>query len=138
MPRGTRDSASPGTRRRRSTPATTGPIVAQISQIVAANETLQRQNAELRATNDQLRTQLADIGSALGRLTGSPRRGRGRGAVEIPGQVEVKPKRQRRPITDPVLLAKRAEALTKARAARAAKLAAARAQGNGSTSPGEE
>jgi hypothetical protein len=42
---------------------------------------------------------------------------------------EAKPRRTRKPITDPEVLAKRNQALAKARAARAERLAAARAAG---------
>src|ERR1041385_611127 len=127
MPRGT--STTTG-RRRRSTRARSdaGSVVAQITQLVSANETLKRENAELLAANEQLRTQLAQIGSALGGLTnGSGRRGR-RGAVQPFTPADEKPKRTRKPITDPEQLERRRQALAKARAARAEKLAAARAE----------
>ncbi len=103
----------------------TAAVVTQITQLVAANETLQRQNRELADDNVRLRAELAEIGSALGRLTGAPR-GRRRGAPAF-AQPEVTSRRRRKPITDPEVLAKRAQALTKARAARAEKLAAAKA-----------
>jgi hypothetical protein len=69
---------------------------------------------------------MTQIGSALGSLT-SGRRGRGRGGAATFALPEAKPRRQRRPITDPEVLAKRNAALAKARAARAERLAAARA-----------
>ncbi len=139
MPRTPRDRTAPARRRRRSAAATsTGRIVGQISQIVSANEQLQRQNQELRAENERLRSELLEIGSALGRLSGGPRRGRGRRGAEIAGLIEAKPRRLRKPITDPEVLAKRAQALVKARAARAERLAAAKAEGNGSSAPNEE
>jgi hypothetical protein len=100
-------------------------VVSQITQLVAANETLQRQNRELSEANGRLRAELTEIGSALGRLTGAPR-GRGRrgaGGITVP---EAEPRRTRKPITDPVILERRKQALAKARAARAEKLAAAR------------
>ncbi|HEY4027423.1 MAG TPA: hypothetical protein VGO86_13420 [Candidatus Dormibacteraeota bacterium] len=101
-------------------------MVGQISQLVAANETLQRENRQLAEENQRLRAELTEIGSALGSLTGTTG-GRGRrGAVPLP-LPEVKPRRQRRPITDPEQLERRKQALTKARAARAEKLAEARA-----------
>ena len=102
-----------------------GSVVGQITQLVTANETLKRENAELLAFNEQLRAQLAEIGSALGRLTGGPRR-RGRRGAQPAVLVEAKPRRQRTPITDPEQLERRRQALAKARAARAEKLAAAR------------
>ena len=49
---------------------------------------------------------------------------------------EAKPKRQRKPTTDPVQLERRRAALAKARAARAEKLAAARVGGDGSGGEG--
>jgi hypothetical protein len=103
-------------------------VVTQITQLVAANETLQRANRELTEENQRLRAELTQIGSALGSLTGG-RRGRGRRgtaaavALALP---EAKPRRTRKPITDPEVLARRNAALAKARAARAEKLAAAR------------
>jgi len=115
------------TRRRRSAQATdTRLVVTQITQLVAANEALQRENRELTEENQRLRSELTAIGSALGSLTGG-RRGRGRGGVAALALPEVKPRRKRKPITDPEVLARRSAALAKARAARAEKLAAARA-----------
>jgi hypothetical protein len=130
MPR-TSSNGSTARRRRRSTAGVdTRLVVTQITQLVAANETLQRANRELTEENQRLRSELTQIGSALGSLTGA---GRGRGrrgtaasALALP---EVKPRRQRRPITDPEVLARRNAALAKARAARAEKLAAARTAG---------
>ena len=125
MPRGT--STATNGRRRRTTRARSdaGSVVGQITQLVAANETLKRENAELLAFNEQLRAQLLEIRSALGPLTGGPRR-RGRRGAETAALAEAKPKRQRKPITDPEQLERRRQALAKARAARAEKLAAAR------------
>ena len=103
-----------------------GNVVGQITQLVAANETLKLENAQLLAVNEQLRAQLAEIGTTLGRLTGGPRRGRGRRGAEMAVLAEAKPKRTRKPITDPEQLERRKQALAKARAVRAEKLAAAR------------
>src|SRR5215471_8251017 len=116
-------------RRRRGTAigSDTRLVVTQITQLVAANETLQRANRELTEENQKLRAELTQIGSALGSLTG-PRRGRGqRGAAAAIALAlpEAKPRRTRKPITDPEILARRNVALAKARAARAEKLAAA-------------
>ena len=97
----------------------------QITQLVAANESLKLENARLQALNEQLRSELTEIGSALGSLTGG-RRGRGRRGAAALALPEAKPRRTRRPITDPDVLARRNAALAKARAARAEKLAAAR------------
>ena len=130
---GTSTSSSP-TRRRRRTAAPrsdTRLVVTQITQLVSANETLQRANRELTEENQRLRAELTQIGSALGILTAG-RRGRGRRgapaavALALP---DAKPRRTRKPITDPEVLARRNAALAKARAARAEKLAAARAAG---------
>jgi hypothetical protein len=122
MPRGQSTTAS--TRRR------TGSIVGQVTQLVAANENLKLENAKLQALNEQLRGELTQIGSALGSLTGG-RRGRGRRGAAALALPEVKPRRKRKPITDPEVLAKRGAALVKARAARAERLAAARAGAGG-------
>ena len=105
-------------------------VTSQITQLVAANETLQRENRELTEQNERLRSELLQIGSALGSLAG-PRRGRGRrgAAVAALALPDVKPRQKRKPITDPEILARRNAALAKARAARAEKLAAARAAG---------
>ncbi len=102
-------------------------IVDQIAQLVAANEGLQRENKELAEENQRLRGELTEIGSALGRLTSAPRGRRGRRGAEPLALSETRPRRTRKPITDPEVLAKRNQALAKARAARAERLAAARA-----------
>jgi cell division septum initiation protein DivIVA len=122
MPRG----APATTRTRRTTRArvAAGFVVTHITQLVAANERLQRANRELTEENERLRSELTQIGSALGSLTGG-RRGRGRRGAAALALPEAKPRRQRRPITDPEVLARRNAALAKARAARAEKLAAA-------------
>lgn len=136
MPRTPRVSTTPTRRRTRSASATsTRSVVDQISQIVSANEGLQRENVELRSEVERLRGELTEIGSALGRLSGGRRGGRGRRGVALATLTvaEAKPKRQRKPITDPVVLEKRRLALAKARAARAEKLAAAKVAGNGSS-----
>ena len=104
------------------------PVVGQITQIVAANEALQRQVRELTAERDTLRSQLHEIGAALARLTGGARRGRGGRETAVLPVAEAKPRRQRRPITDPEQLERRRQALAKARAARAEKRAAAMAE----------
>jgi hypothetical protein len=126
MPR-TSSATTSNTRRRRRTAQ--GPdtrlVVTQVTQLVAANETLQRANRELTEDNQRLRSELTAIGSALGSLTGG-RRGRGRRGAAPLALPEAKPRRQRKPITDPEVLARRNAALAKARAARAEKLAAAR------------
>jgi hypothetical protein len=129
MPRGT---SATTTRRRRTSRAgsDTAAVVGQITQLVAANETLKRENAELLAFNEQLRAQLQEIGSALGRLTGGPRR-RGRGDAQPLMLAEAKPRRQQKPITDPEQLERRRQALAKARAARAEKREAERQTATG-------
>src|SRR5215469_18886948 len=130
MPRTPSDGSTTRRRRRATVGGDTRLVVTQITELVAANETLQRENRELTEQNERLRSELTQIGSALGSLTGA-RRGRGRrgaavAALALPG---VKPRQKRRPITDPEILARRNAALAKARAARAEKLAAARAAG---------
>jgi len=128
MPRGT--STTTNGRRRRTARSDAGSVVGQITQLVTANETLKRENAELLAANQRLRAELTEIGSTLGRLTGGPRR-RGRGAAQPFVLAEPKPRRQRKPITDPEQLERRRQALAKARAARAEKIAAAREGASG-------
>jgi hypothetical protein len=114
-------------RRRRTAQGTdTRLVVTQITQLVAANETLQRANRGLADENQRLRSEMTAIGSALGSLTGG-RRGRGRRGVATFALPEAKPSQKRKPITDPEVLARRNAALATARAARAEKLAAARA-----------
>jgi hypothetical protein len=124
MPRGT-STTTPAKRRRSTTGTATRLVVTQITQLVAANETLQRANRELTEENQQLRSEMTQIGSALGSLTDG-RRGRGRRGAAALALPEAKPRRTRKPITDPDVLARRAAALVKARAARAERLAAAR------------
>ncbi len=116
MPRTSSLNGSTTRRRRRSTRGLdTGVVASQITQLVKANETLQRENRELTESNARLRADLSEIGSALGSLTGG-RRGRGRRGAAAFALPEVKPRRQRKPITDPEVLAKRSAALAKARA----------------------
>jgi hypothetical protein len=100
---------------------------------VAANEGLQRENRELLAQNEQLRSQLREIGNALDRLTGTGRRRRGRPPRALPEVANARPVRQRKPITDPAVLEKRRQALAHAREVRAQRLAAAKAGGDGSS-----
>ena len=130
MPRTPSDGSTTRRRRRATVGGDTRLVVTQITQLVAANETLQRENRELTEQNERLRGELLQIGSALGSLAG-PRRGRGRrgAAVAALALPSVKPRQKRKPITDPEILARRNAALAKARAARAEKLAAARAAG---------
>ena len=125
MPRGTRTTTTTRTRRTTRGRSQTTDVVGRITQLVAANETLKRENAELLAGNEQLRAQLDQIGVALGSLAGG-RGGRGRRASQPFLLTEPKPKRTRKPITDPAQIERRRAALAKARAARAEKLAAAR------------
>jgi hypothetical protein len=125
MPRGIPNTTTRGRRTTRAR-SDAGSVVGQITQLVSANETLKRENAELLAFNEQLRAQLDQIGSALGGLANGRRRRGRRGAVQPFLLPDAKPKRTRKPITDPEQLERRRQALAKARAARAAKLAAAR------------
>ena len=125
MPRGKSTTTTRTRRRTARARSDAGSVVGQITQLVATNQTLKRENAELLAFNEQFRAELLDIGSALGRLTGGRRR-RGRRGADMAVLAETKPKRQRKPITDPEQLERRRQALAKARAARAEKLAAAR------------
>ena len=130
MPRGTSTTKAAGSRGRRSDRrrSGTGDVIGQITQLVSANQALRLENAELLAKNELLRTQLAEIGQALGKLTGTSRRGR-RAAVPS-AVVDQRPRRQRKPITNPEVLERRRQALVKARAVRAERLAAARAEGS--------
>jgi len=119
------------TRRRRPTQAADARlVVTQITQLVVANEQLQRAHRELTEENERLRGELTAIGSALDNLTGG-RRGRSRGRAAALARREARPPQKRGPITDPEILARRNAALARARAARADKLAAARAGSSG-------
>jgi len=127
MPRTPSPNGTTARRRRRNARGSeTALVVTQITQLVQANEALQRANKELTDENQRLRSELTEIGSALGRLTGAPGGRRRRGAAAL-GLPEAPVRRKRKPVTDPEVLAKRNEALVKARAARAERLAAARA-----------
>ena len=127
MPRTSANGSTTRRRRRTGQGLDARLFVTQITRLVAANEQLQRANRQLSEENERLRGELTTIGSALGSVTGA-RRGRGRGgAAALTLRPEARPPRQRRPITDPEVLARRNAALAKARAARAEKLAAARA-----------
>jgi hypothetical protein len=131
MPRTSSNGSTTRRRRRSAVGLDTRLVVTQITQLVTANETLQRANRDLTEENERLRGELTQIGSALGTLTGG-RRARGRrGAAAALAVPDAKPRRQRRPITDPEVLARRNAALAKARAARAEKLAAAKAGASG-------
>ena len=125
MPRGTSTRTNGARRRTTRARSDAGSVVGQITQLVAANARLKHENAELLAVNEQLLAQLAEIGSALGRPPSGPRRRGRRGPAPLM-LAEPKPKRTRKPITDPEQLERRRQALAKARAARAEKLAAAR------------
>jgi hypothetical protein len=126
MPRTSSTTSTTKRGRRTASGADTRLVVTQITQLVAANESLKLENARLQALNEQLRSELTAIGSALGGLT-SGRRGRGGRGANALALPEAKPRQKRKPITDPEVLARRAAALVKARAARAERLAAARA-----------
>ena len=127
MPRIPRDktTTTKGKRPGRRSAAGGHAMVDQIAKIVAANEALRRENQELVAQNQHLQVQLREIGNALGRLTGNGRRRRGR--VPVQDILTTKPRRQRKPITDPQILEKRRDALARARQVRAERLAAAKA-----------
>ena len=95
MPRTRSATASTTRRRRRTTQGIdTRRVVTQITQLVAANENLKLENARLQALNEQLRSELTEIGSALGSLTGG-RRGRGRRGAAALALPEAKPRRPR-------------------------------------------
>src|SRR2546423_15700064 len=100
MPRGT---SATTTRRGRTTRARSdaGSVVGQITQLVSANETLRRENAELLAFNEQLRAQLAEIGSALGGLANGRGRRGGRGAGQPFVLADTEPTRTGKPIPHP-------------------------------------
>ena len=131
--RSNRTDAPAGGRRRRSRTAA-DPIVDQITRLVTENQSLQREVASLLADNEQLRGQLDEIGSALGRLRVGRRGGR---RAASSASVPTAPPRKRKPITDPVVLEKRRQALERARAARAQRLAAARAAASASSGAGQ-
>lgn len=99
-------------------------VVSRITELVAANEQLERANGALTEENQRLRGELTAIRSALGSPTGGRGRRRRGGALMVP---EARTRQKRRPITDPDVLARRSAALAKARAARAEKLALAKA-----------
>jgi hypothetical protein len=108
MPRTPSATTSTTKRRRRTAQGTdTRLVVTQITQLVAANETLQRANRGLADENQRLRSEMTAIGSALGSLTGG-RRGRGRRGVATFALPEAKPSQKRKPITDPEVLASKA------------------------------
>ena len=64
MPRTTSSNASATRRRRTAQGPDTRLVVTQITQLVAANEQLQRANRELSEENERLRGELTAIGSA--------------------------------------------------------------------------
>jgi hypothetical protein len=124
MPRTTATETTTGAARvtRRRSRSTT-PIVDQIAQLVARNQQLQVENANLRAANEGLSAQLVEIGEALGRMAGGRRSRRG----AVPAAITAPARRTRKPITDPAVIEKRRQALVRARAARAERIAAAKA-----------
>jgi hypothetical protein len=132
-------SATNGRRRGPRPRGSASAIVDKVTQLVAVNQTLQLKNNELAEENRRLTIELRDIGRALGRLTGvaGPRGRPGRRRAEPLLLEEAKPLRQRKAITDPAVLEKRRQALAKARAARAEKIAAAKVAGNESVAEGQ-
>jgi hypothetical protein len=106
-------------RKKAATAAETTGIMEGLNRILAENESLRREN-------DRLNGLLAQIEQ---RLHGTARRGRpakSATATSAPAAAPKRVVRRRARITDPIALEKRRAALTKARAARAAKLAAAK------------
>src|SRR5437764_1063027 len=86
-----------------------------------------RENIDLKAENDRLKAELAGIHAALVQAS----RGSRRAKAATTSQSTAAPRQRRGPITDPVQLERRKAALEKARAARSAKLRAARGESNG-------
>jgi hypothetical protein len=96
-------------------------VAGSVAALIADNRSLTARNAELEA-------EIASINAALGGSTRQTGR-RGRQALAEPV------KKTRRPITDPAVLERKREALSKARAARAAKREAANPSNGSSTAP---
>src|SRR5262249_49747359 len=122
MPRTTTSATITGAanvRRRRA--RSTTPIVDQITQLVTQNEQLKLENANLRAVNEGLRAQLGEIGEVLGRMAGGRRSRRS----PVSTAATAPARNARKPITDPAVIEKRRQALVRARAARAERIAAA-------------
>jgi hypothetical protein len=93
-----------------------------------------KERDDLKVENANLKAHLEAISSALRHVGAQATGGRGRGRSSgLAAAAPVSEKRKRRPITDPEVLARRHAALAKARAARAERLAAARAAAQGET-----
>jgi len=125
MPRGRPIGSK--TRQPRGTTAETGQgLLNGVRGLVERNAELEAENRRLRELIDEVSRSLrlkpnTSAASATAAATGDAPRRRGRPPKIVDAAVKV-----RRKITDPVVLEKRRAALTKARAVRAERLAAAR------------
>ena len=95
------------------------PALTRLRRLVEKAEEVTIENKQLRTEVKRLQRELRAVLSALAGL--APGAGRRRGADAA------KPRRTRRPITDPAVLERRRAALEKARQVRAQKRAAAKA-----------
>lgn len=93
-------------------------LLGSIEALVARNRELINENARLRALVDAIAKSVQSETSVAGALQAAVVRRPGR-----PRKLVAPPKRTRKKITDPVVLEKRREALAKARAVRAERLA---------------
>lgn len=123
MPRGRPRGSRNATSRRLAIPAAKdASLLSSIETLVARNRELADENARLRALVDAIAKSVkSETPGAGASRTVAHRRRPGR-----PRKVAAVPKRTRKKITDPVVLEKRREALAKARAVRAERLAQAK------------
>ena len=125
-PRGSATRVAAARRSRRVVAAPNGgdsasALLQSVQKLVSENQALVRDNDRLRAVLSRI---IGLAGETSGATTASVARPRGRrapAAAAADGGSST-PKRTRRPITDPVALQRRRDALAKARAVRAAKL----------------
>jgi len=113
--------------RRRRTTGAGQTIAGQIQQLVQERDELKVQVATLTADLEAIRSALGRVGTQAAAGGRGGRRSAGSATLVAPPPE----RRKRRPITDPEILARRNAALAKARAARAERLAAARAAEQG-------
>ena len=130
-PRGSVNRTSPVRRARRaSAPQSRGSdsasaLLQSVQRLVSENQGLVKENERLKALLARISGLAGETGGAAAAPTRRRRRSSASAAAE--SAAPAKTRRTRRPITDPVALQRRRDALAKARAVRAERLRSSRA-----------